>query len=56
MFARGAKSLIFTFSNFDPKKDYYKILGIGIDANVGEVKKAFLAMAKIVHPDTHKGD
>ena len=34
--------------------DYYKILGIGKTASVGEIKKAYLEMARSNHPDRFK--
>jgi curved DNA-binding protein CbpA len=35
--------------------DYYEILGIDIDANDNEIKKAFWCLAKIHHPDKNPG-
>lgn len=44
-------------------KDYYKILGVGRNADQREIKKAFRKMAQvysyliqIYHPDKYKGD
>ena len=36
--------------------DYYKILGVDIDASEEVIKAAYKAMAKKYHPDTYKGD
>jgi molecular chaperone DnaJ len=38
------------------KKDYYETLGIDRSANSGEIKKAFLKLAKKYHPDTNTAD
>lgn len=38
------------------KKDYYKILGIDEDASQAEVKKAYRAMARKLHPDANQDD
>lgn len=34
-------------------KDYYKILGVGKDSSVDEIKKAYKKRAMIHHPDRH---
>ena len=37
--------------DFDPKKNYYEILGVWEDANQDEIKKAFRKAAVKHHPD-----
>lgn len=38
------------------KRDYYDILGIGKDADNGDIKKAFRKNAKKYHPDLNPDD
>jgi DnaJ-class molecular chaperone len=37
--------------DFDPNKDYYKILGVAEDASIDDIKKAFKKAAVKHHPD-----
>jgi len=38
--------------DFDPRVNYYDILGVKEDATDQDIKKAFYALAKKHHPDT----
>ncbi|HLO09714.1 MAG TPA: DnaJ domain-containing protein, partial [Desulfobacteria bacterium] len=40
----------------DPKKDYYRILGVPEGASAEEIRKAFRRLAKKHHPDVNPGD
>ena len=42
--------------DFDPKKNYYDILGIKEDASAAEIKKAFKKLAVQHHPDKKGGN
>jgi molecular chaperone DnaJ len=37
-------------------RDYYEVLGVGRDADEGEVKKAFRRLARELHPDVNSHD
>src|SRR6476659_7374822 len=37
-------------------RDYYEVLGVGRDATEAEIKKAFRALARTLHPDVNKHD
>lgn len=40
----------------DPKKDYYKVLGVAEGASGDEIQKAYRKLAKKCHPDLNPGD
>jgi DnaJ-class molecular chaperone len=41
--------------DFDPKKDYYKMLEVNEKASQTEIKNAFYRLAQFYHPDRNNG-
>lgn len=37
--------------DFDPQKDYYKVLGVSKDATQADIKKKYFKYAQEMHPD-----
>jgi curved DNA-binding protein CbpA len=40
---------------FDPTTDYYRLLGVAIDASAEEIQAAYRRLAKAFHPDLNSG-
>ncbi len=40
--------------SLEPKKDYYEVLGVAKDADAKTIKRAFLKLARTLHPDVNK--
>ncbi len=38
----------------EPKRDYYEVLGVARDADQKQIKRAFLKLARSLHPDVNK--
>ena len=38
------------------KRDYYDVLGLDRDCNVGEIKQAYRSLARKYHPDVNNGN
>ena len=51
LYILSAAARTYSTIDFDPKLNYYKALGVTEGATEAEIKKAFYALAKILHPD-----
>lgn len=50
------KKIVYHIQQFNPSKDYYKILGLSKDATKDQIKKSFRNLAKTHHPDSKNGN
>jgi DnaJ-class molecular chaperone len=55
-FRAGEEARSLDDGKFDPKKDYYAILGIDRAASAAEIRQKYKRLALLYHPDKHKSE
>lgn len=55
MAGTGGKRYFSSMPDFDARKDYYKMLGVGGQATDSEIKSAYYKLAQQYHPDKTGG-
>ena len=54
---RGSNNVrLFSNINFDPSKDYYRVLGVDKDISKQSMKVKYYQLAQKYHPDKQTGD
>jgi curved DNA-binding protein len=55
-FRAGEEARSIDDGKFDPKKDYYAILGVDRAASAAEIRQKYKRLALLYHPDKHKSE
>jgi len=55
-FRAGEEARSIDDGKFDPKKDYYAILGVERAASAAEIRQKYKRLALLYHPDKHKSE
>jgi curved DNA-binding protein len=55
-FREGEETRSVDDGKFDPKKDYYAILGVDRAASAAEIRQKYKRLALLYHPDKHKSE